>query len=48
MAPLLEDPALKPDAKAMADAEGAALDLLQTRKEVGLLRLGSADLIGQR
>lgn len=48
MAPLLEDPALKPDAKAMADAEGAALDLLQTRKEVGLLRLGSADLIGQK
>ncbi|MBM7769288.1 pullulanase-type alpha-1,6-glucosidase [Glutamicibacter nicotianae] len=48
MAPLLEDPALKPDAKAMAAAEGAALDLLRTRKEVGLLRLGSADLIEQK
>ncbi|UYQ76758.1 pullulanase-type alpha-1,6-glucosidase [Glutamicibacter sp. JL.03c] len=48
MAPLLEDPELKPDAQAMSQAEGAALDLLRTRREVGLLRLGSADLIEQK
>lgn len=48
MAPLLEDPALKPDARAMYQAEGAALDLLRTRREVGLLRLGSAELIEQK
>ncbi|WP_423219043.1 pullulanase-type alpha-1,6-glucosidase [Zhihengliuella halotolerans] len=48
MAPLLEDPALKPDADAMAAAEAAALDLLRTREEVGLLRLGSADLIREK
>jgi len=48
MAPLLADPELKPDAKAMSQAEGAALDLLRTRKEVGLLRLGSAELIEQK
>jgi len=48
MAPLLEDPELKPDAKAMSQAEGAALDLLRTRNEVGLLRLGTAELIEQK
>ena len=48
MAPLLDDPELKPDAQAMSQAEGAALDLLRTRQEIGLLRLGSADLIEQK
>lgn len=48
MAPLLEDPELKPDAQAMSRAEGAALDLLRTRRDVGLLRLGSAELIEQK
>ncbi|MGO2938866.1 MAG: pullulanase-type alpha-1,6-glucosidase, partial [Glutamicibacter arilaitensis] len=48
MAPLLQDPELKPNAQAMAQAEGAALDLLRTRKEVGLLRLGTAELIEQK
>ena len=48
MAPLLKDPQLKPDAKDMAQSESAALDLLRTRREVGLLRLGSADLIEKK
>ncbi|WP_189350385.1 pullulanase-type alpha-1,6-glucosidase [Zhihengliuella salsuginis] len=48
MAPLLEDPALKPDAEAMADAEAAALDLLTVRRDVALLRLGSAELIREK
>ncbi|GAB3618841.1 hypothetical protein GCM10027417_01010 [Glutamicibacter endophyticus] len=48
MEPLLEDPSLKPQAEDMAAAEGAALDLLRTRGEVGLLRLGSAELIEQK
>ena len=32
----------------MAAAEASALDLLNVREEVGLLRLGSADLIQQK
>ncbi|QKJ20700.1 pullulanase-type alpha-1,6-glucosidase [Microbacterium hominis] len=48
MAPLLADPALKPAASDIASAEAAALDLLRTREEVGLLRLGSAALIEQK
>jgi pullulanase-type alpha-1,6-glucosidase len=48
MAPRLADPALKPGASDMAAAEAAALDLLGVRSEVGLLRLGSADLISQK
>lgn len=46
--PLLENPALKPDAAAMAAAEAAALDLLRVRSDVDLLRLGSAALIEQK
>ncbi|MFK4850082.1 pullulanase-type alpha-1,6-glucosidase [Microbacterium sp. ZW T6_19] len=48
MAPLLENPALKPAAADMATAEASALDLLRVRDEVDLLRLGSADLIEQK
>lgn len=48
MEPLLADPALKPGAADMAAAESAALDLLRVRSEVGLLRLGSADLISEK
>ncbi|MET0447681.1 MAG: pullulanase-type alpha-1,6-glucosidase, partial [Aeromicrobium sp.] len=48
MAPLLADPALKPGAADIAAAESAALDLLRVRSEVGLLRLGSAELIQQK
>ena len=48
MAPLLQNPALKPTASDMAAAEASALDLLRVRSEVGLLRLGSADLIRQK
>jgi pullulanase-type alpha-1,6-glucosidase len=48
MAPLLADPALKPTAADIAQAEGAALDLLRVRSEVELLRLGDADLIKQK
>lgn len=48
MAPLLENPALKPQAADMAAAEAGALDLLRVRSEVGLLRLGSAELIEQK
>ncbi|MCC2031694.1 pullulanase-type alpha-1,6-glucosidase [Microbacterium allomyrinae] len=46
--PLLADPANKPAAADIATAEASALDLLRVREEVGLLRLGSADLIGQK
>lgn len=46
--PLLENPALKPGASDIAAAEASALDLLRVREEVGLLRLGSADLIQQK
>ncbi|MDY0908369.1 pullulanase-type alpha-1,6-glucosidase [Microbacterium sp. CFBP9034] len=48
MKPLLENPALKPGASDIASAEASALDLLRVREEVGLLRLGSADLIQQK
>lgn len=48
MQPLLENPALKPGASDIAKAEASALDLLRVREEVGLLRLGSADLIQQK
>lgn len=48
MAPLLANPALKPAASDIAAAESAALDLLRVRSEVGLLRLGSADLITEK
>ncbi|GAB3603566.1 pullulanase-type alpha-1,6-glucosidase [Microbacterium aureliae] len=48
MAPLLANPDLKPGADDIASAEAAALDLLRTRNEVSLLRLGSADLIQQK
>jgi pullulanase-type alpha-1,6-glucosidase len=46
--PLLANPALKPSPADMAAAEASALDLLNVREEVGLLRLGSADLIQQK
>ena len=46
--PLLADPANKPGASDIATAEASALDLLRVRDEVGLLRLGSAELIGQK
>lgn len=46
--PLLANPALKPAPADMAAAEAAALDLLEVREEVDLLRLGSADLIEQK
>ncbi len=48
MEPLLSDPALKPGASDIAAAEASALDLLRTREDVGLLRLGSAALIDQK
>ncbi|MCH6231589.1 pullulanase-type alpha-1,6-glucosidase [Microbacterium sp. CFH 31415] len=48
MKPLLENPALKPGASDIAAAEASALDLLRIREEVGLLRLGSADLIKEK
>lgn len=48
MKPLLENPALKPGASDIAAAEASALDLLRVREEVGLLRLGSAELIQQK
>lgn len=48
MAPRLADPSLKPGAADMAAAEASALDLLRVRSEVGLLRLGSAELISQK
>lgn len=48
MQPLLENPALKPGASDIAAAEASALDLLRIREEVGLLRLGSADLINEK
>jgi len=48
MRPLLENPALEPKAADMAAAEASALDLLRVRSEVGLLRLGSANLIEQK
>ncbi|NYE18786.1 pullulanase-type alpha-1,6-glucosidase [Microbacterium immunditiarum] len=43
--PLLANPANKPGASDIATAEASALDLLRVREEVGLLRLGSAELI---
>lgn len=46
--PLLADPANKPAASDIATAEASALDLLRVRDEVRLLRLGSAELIGQK
>ncbi|TDN91387.1 pullulanase-type alpha-1,6-glucosidase [Microbacterium sp. BK668] len=46
--PLLADPALKPGASDIAAAEASALDLLRVRNEVGLLRLGKAELIEQK
>ena len=48
MAPPLQNPALKPKASDIAAAEASALDLLRVRSEVGLLRLGSADLIRRK
>ncbi|NLP83433.1 pullulanase-type alpha-1,6-glucosidase [Microbacterium sp. CFH 90308] len=48
LAPLLADPANKPGASDIAAAEASALDLLRVREEVGLLRLGSAELIQQK
>ncbi len=48
MAPLLADPALKPTADDIAAAEARALDLLRLRSSVDLLRLGSAELIGEK
>ncbi|MCT9002490.1 pullulanase-type alpha-1,6-glucosidase [Microbacterium memoriense] len=48
MQPLLADPALKPGAADIAAAEAAALDLLRVRREVPLLRLGSAERIEQK
>ncbi len=48
MAPLLADASLKPGAEDIASAEASALDLLEVRTEVPLLRLGSAELIQQK
>ncbi|MFB8146507.1 pullulanase-type alpha-1,6-glucosidase [Microbacterium sp. NPDC056003] len=48
MKPLLENPALKPGASDIAAAEASALDLLRVREEVGLLRLGDAELIKEK
>ncbi|WP_127792172.1 pullulanase-type alpha-1,6-glucosidase [Agromyces sp. LHK192] len=48
MAPLLADPALKPQAADIAQAEASALDLLRVRSSVDLLQLGSAELIEQK
>jgi len=48
MEPLLANPALKPGAGDIAAAEAAALDLLEVRSDVRLLRLGSADLISRK
>lgn len=48
MAPLLADPALKPNAADIAAAEASALDLLRVRDEVDLLQLGSASLINEK
>ena len=48
MTPLLSDPALKPAAADIAAAEASALDLLRTREDVDLLRLGSAALIQEK
>ena len=48
MAPLLADPALKPAAADIGSAEASALDLQRVRSEVGLLTLGSADLIREK
>uniref|UniRef100_UPI003399C547 pullulanase-type alpha-1,6-glucosidase n=1 Tax=Agromyces litoreus TaxID=3158561 RepID=UPI003399C547 len=48
MAERLADPALEPTAEDIAAAEAAALDLLRVRSNVGLLQLGSADLIEQK
>ncbi|GAA2036965.1 hypothetical protein GCM10009819_21960 [Agromyces tropicus] len=48
MRELLADPALKPTAEDIASAETAALDLLRVRSSVGLLTLGSAELIEQK
>jgi pullulanase/glycogen debranching enzyme len=48
MQPLLANPANKPAASDIATAEASALDLLRVREEVGLLRLGSAELIDQK
>jgi pullulanase-type alpha-1,6-glucosidase len=48
MAPLLADPTLKPKAADMAAADAGAMDLLKVRSQVGLLRLGAADLISQK
>jgi hypothetical protein len=45
MAPLLANPALKPDATAMAAASARAKDLLRIRSQVDLLHMGRADLI---
>lgn len=45
LAPLLADPRLRPRAESMQAARSAALAVARTRREVGLLRLGSAALI---
>ncbi len=48
MAPLLANAANKPAAADIAAAEAGALDLLRLRSSIGLLRLGSAELIEQK
>ncbi|MRG59625.1 pullulanase-type alpha-1,6-glucosidase [Agromyces sp. CFH 90414] len=48
MAPLLADPALKPQPADIAAAEASALDLLRVRSSVDLLQLGSAELIDEK
>ncbi|WP_081953159.1 pullulanase-type alpha-1,6-glucosidase [Demequina mangrovi] len=48
MAPLLADESLKPSAEDIATAKAAALDLLEVRSDVPLLRLGSAELIQEK
>jgi pullulanase-type alpha-1,6-glucosidase len=46
--PLLEDPALKPDAEAMQTAAARARELLELRSSSPLFRLGTAALVQQR
>lgn len=46
--PLLDDPALKPEAKHIALASAQAQDLLAIKKSSNLFRLGSADLIKKK
>ncbi|GGK66056.1 pullulanase-type alpha-1,6-glucosidase [Ornithinimicrobium pekingense] len=48
LAPLLADPSLRPTPADMATARDGALDLLRLRRDLPLLRLGSAGLVLQK